>query len=130
MKSHPYARRMIRVRDGHPFGGAARSDGTGPAKGRPSCFAVVRSGPWQPITRRESSSNGGAKRPPYRGAVSQSDPSLVRATHALPAIEFVGSCAFTPPDGESNNPKDQQDNRRNPQQVDGEPCSEKNQDKK
>jgi hypothetical protein len=42
----------------------------------------------------------------------------------------VGSRAFTPPNCESNDPKDQKDSRRNPQQVDGEPCSEENQNKK
>ena len=68
--------------------------------------------------------------PPIGGPQHNRKPSPTRATDALPAIELVGSRAFTPPHGESNDPKDEKDNRRNPQQVDGEACSEKNQDKK
>jgi hypothetical protein len=42
----------------------------------------------------------------------------------------VGSRAFTPANGESNQPKDQKNNCCNPEQVDSESCSEENQDEK
>jgi hypothetical protein len=47
---------------------------------------------------------------------------------ALPPIEAVTPGTLTSADGESHNPQNQQDDRSNPQEMYGEPCTEEDQD--
>src|SRR5580704_1405911 len=76
-----------------------------------------------------SQRDGDATRPPEGGRVAIGTIAWVVHQEHLPAIELVGSRALTPANGESDDPKDEEDKCGNPQQVDCETRSKENQHK-
>jgi hypothetical protein len=67
-----------------------------------------------------------ANRPPGWGVDrNQLPPDIMRK--ALPPVEAVGSSILASPEGESDNPHDEENRSQNPQQMHCETGSEKNQ---